>query len=405
MAETLRKLQEYISWPGMRSYVKNYVKGCPHCQQNKIRRRPFKPPLQPVPGPKTLQPFAQISMDLITDLPESGDFDSILSVVHHGLTKGIILIPTTKTANADEIAELLIKHVFTRTGFPDKIISDRDPRFTAKSMEALCKKLNIEHTKSTAYHPQSDGTTECFNQEIEAYLAIYCAQNPTEWNKQLPLIEFTHNSRLHAGRQNTPFELLYGHPLKSFPTDQEPTNNPATDDRIKYLENIREAARTAHEEAQRIMTTRIDAPTPKLDVGQKVWLEARNLPIQVASKKMAARRTGPFPITKKLGPVTYELQLPKSWKIHNRFHVTLLTPVEENDIYGQHFTEPPPDLIKGEEEWEVKAIVKHRTRRGKPEYLVHWKGYPDSERTWQTALDLGNSKEVLDDYKKKNKLR
>ncbi len=54
MVETLRKLQEYMSWPGMRSYVKSYIKGCPHCQQNKIRRQLFKPPLQPVPGPKTL---------------------------------------------------------------------------------------------------------------------------------------------------------------------------------------------------------------------------------------------------------------------------------------------------------------------------------------------------------------
>ncbi len=119
---------------------------------------------------------------------------------------------------------------------------------------------------------------------------------------------------------------------------------------------------------------------------------------------MAAKRTGPFLITKKLGPVTYELQLPKSWRIHNRFHVTLLTLVKENDIYSQHFTEPPPDLIKGEEEWEVEAIITYRTQRGKPKYLVHWKGYPNSEQTWQTTTDLENSKEIFDEYKKKNRL-
>ncbi len=94
LLQTLHKLQEYITWPGIQSYVKNYVKGCPHCQQNKIRRQPFKPPLQPILGPKTLRPFAHISMDLITDLPESRGFDSILSMVDHRLTKGMILIPT-----------------------------------------------------------------------------------------------------------------------------------------------------------------------------------------------------------------------------------------------------------------------------------------------------------------------
>jgi hypothetical protein len=344
-------------------------------------------------------------MDLITDLPESDGSDSILSVVDHGLTKGIILIPTTKTADANEIADLLLKHVFTRTGLPDKIISDRDPRFTAKSMAALYQKLNIEHAKSTAYHPQSDGTTERFNQEIEAYLAIYSAQNPKDWAKQLPLVEFSHNSRTHSGRTNTPFELLYGHPLKAFPTEEEPTNNPTTDQRMDYLTNIREAAQNAHEEARRIMSNRVEGPIPKLDVGQKVWLEARNLPIQTASRKMAPKRTGPFQITKKLGHVVYELALPKNWRIHNRFHVTLLTPVEENDVYGRHFDKPPPDLVRGEEEWEVEAIINHRIRRGKTEFLVHWKGYPDSERTWQKNTDLGNSKQLIAEYKKRHKLR
>ena len=343
-------------------------------------------------------------MDLITDLPESYGFDSILSVVDHGLTKGIILSPTTKTADANEIADLLVKNVFSRIGFPDKIISDRDPRFTAKSIEALYKKLEIDHAKSTAYHPQSDGTTERFNQEIEAYLAIYSAQNPKEWAKQLPLIEFAHNSKTHSGRTNTPFELMYGHPLKSFPTSEEPTNVPATDQRINYLTNIREAARNAHEQARLIMANRTNGAVPKLDIGQKVWLEARNLPIQTASRKMAPRRTGPFTIKNKLGPVTYELDLPKSWKIHNRFHVTLLTPVEENDIYGKHFQKPPPELVHGEEEWEVEAIINHRVRRGKRHYLVHWKGYPASERTWENTRDLKNSQELLDEYKKKHKL-
>ena len=120
---------------------------------------------------------------------------------------------------------------------------------------------------------------------------------------------------------------------------------------------------------------------------------------------MAPRRTGPFTVKNKLGPVTYELNLPKSWKIHNRFHVTLLTPVEENDIYGKHFQKPPPELVHGEEEWEVEAIINHRVRRGKRHYLVHWKGYPASERTWENTRDLKNSQELLDEYKKKHNLR
>jgi hypothetical protein len=80
--------------------------------------------MQPIKGPLTTKPFAQISMDLITDLPPDDGFDSILSTVDHGLTKGIILTATTKTATVDNIADILIKKVISKCGTPDKIISD-----------------------------------------------------------------------------------------------------------------------------------------------------------------------------------------------------------------------------------------------------------------------------------------
>ena len=61
---------------------------------------------------------------------------------------------------------------------------------------------------TTAYHPQSDGATERVNQEIEAYISIFCTNNPEEWSNMLATLEFTHNNRRHADRQNTPFELM-----------------------------------------------------------------------------------------------------------------------------------------------------------------------------------------------------
>ena len=60
-------------WPGITTYVKEYVKGCGKCQQNKINRQPWKGPLKPIPGPQDPRPFAQMSMDLMTDLPTSED--------------------------------------------------------------------------------------------------------------------------------------------------------------------------------------------------------------------------------------------------------------------------------------------------------------------------------------------
>jgi len=94
--KSTRKVLLHYYWPDIKTFITSYVKGCENCQKYKINRHPFKPPLQGIPAAKNNQLFSQISMDLITDLPKSQGNDAILSIVDHGLTKGIILIPTTK---------------------------------------------------------------------------------------------------------------------------------------------------------------------------------------------------------------------------------------------------------------------------------------------------------------------
>jgi hypothetical protein len=70
-------------------------------------------------------------------------------------------------------------------------------------------------------------------------------------------------------------------------------------------------------------------------------------------KKITPKREGPFEIDEVLGPVTYRLKLPESWKIHNVFHATLLRPYIENEVYGNNYPRPLPELLEGEEVYEV----------------------------------------------------
>ena len=74
---------------------------------------------------------------------------------------------------------------------------------------------------------------------------------------------------------------------------------------------------------------------------------------------MKPKREGPFSITEVLGPVTYRLHLPPPWRIHDVFHTTLLQSYKENEVYGKNFTETPPELIEGEEVYEVESILNH----------------------------------------------
>jgi transposase InsO family protein len=74
------------------------------------------------------------------------------------------------------------------------MLSDCGPQFAAKAFHELLKVLGIKSNLTTAYHPQTDGATKQVNQEIKAYLSIYCSVHPTEWKKFLSTLEFTHNN-------------------------------------------------------------------------------------------------------------------------------------------------------------------------------------------------------------------
>ena len=400
---TYNAVRQHYWWPGLRTFVKNYVQGCGACQQFKIDRSPSKPAYIPTEGATSLRPFANCSMDLITDLPLADGFDSILVVVDQGLSKGVILIPCNKTITSEDTARLLLENLYKRFGLPDKIISDRGPQFASKAFKELLKVLGIKSALSTAYHPQTDGTTERVNQEIEAYLSIYCASHPEEWPQALHTLEFTHNNRRHADRQNTPFELMFGESPLAIPLSFENTKYPSIEERMGTLLRNREEALAAHELARNRMIERRKSTFVPFKKGDKVWLDSRNLKT-VYHKKMKPKREGPFPITEVLGPVTYRLQLPATWRIHNVFHAALLRPFKENEVYGDNYTEPPPELVEGEEVYEVETILNHRRRGRGYQYFIKWRGYPISDASWEPEHAFSDDGDILRQYKHRHHL-
>ena len=141
--------------------------------------------------------------------------------------------------------------------------------------------------------------------------------------------------------------------------------------------------------------------TKPFKVNDQVWLESKNLKIPYQSRKLAPKREGPFKIKEVLGPVTYWLTLPKQWKIHDVFHACLLTPYKETHLHGNNETRPPPNLVEGNEEYEVEAILSHRLHKNcETTYLIKWKGYNSSENSWEPKSNLTNAEEELDDYKR-----
>jgi hypothetical protein len=153
IANTWALVNEQYDGDGLKQFVEQYVKGCPTCQMNKSQRATGKAPLQHFDTPVKEGPFQYISLDLITDLPLSGKYDAILTIVDQGCSKAAKFILCTKTITGEGVAALYVRYLLPWFGLPKQIISDRDPRFAGTFATEVCRQTGIQQNLSTAFHP------------------------------------------------------------------------------------------------------------------------------------------------------------------------------------------------------------------------------------------------------------
>ena len=132
-------------------------------------------------------------------------------------------------------------------------------------------------------------------------------------------------------------------------------------------------------------------------VGQELLLSTANIkPKFKGSAKLLPKWIGPYKVTEVINPVAYRLELPDTLKLHNVFHASLLKPYKSD---GRVLPPPPPEMIEGEFEYEVEAILSHRFKRGNQlEYLVRWLGYGHEHDTWESEENCANSSELVTEY-------
>ena len=168
-------------------------------------------------------------MDLITALPKSEGHNAILTIVNHSCTQVALFLLCSTTITREGVARLYFKHVYRWFGLPDKVISNRDPRFTSNFMKALTQKLGIQQNVSSVFHPQTDGLSECKNQWVKLYIRHLTSEQQDDWVQWLPIMTATHNNfpnattKVHSPDRGTTRIL----PLTLLPTNahlQKPTS-------------------------------------------------------------------------------------------------------------------------------------------------------------------------------------
>ena len=401
MHRTLEQVDRQFHWHGLRGDVTSYVRSCPTCQQMKSDNRAKAGLLQPLEIPS--RKWAQVTTDLVTDLPESDGYTAIAVFVDR-YTKMVHFAPCRKEVTAMEYARLFVDHVFRLHGLPEVIISDRDPRFTSKFWKGLFDLLGTDLRFSTAFHPQTDGQSERAIQTLENFLRPYVERDPQHWVKQLPLAEFAANNAVNAATGFSPFFLNSGdHPI--LPTTILQGHGTS---RVEAVQQMVGRMKTALEEAQANLAhaqrrAQYQANKSRRDesyeVGDEVLLATRNLSIdQHLPSKIRRRWVGPFPVVRVISSVAYELSLPSGWKIHPVFHVSNLRRHVRSERFVRVEKPPPPILVDGEEEYEVEAILRHKGKGARRLYQVLWKGHPVTEASWEPESHLRNASSLLEDY-------
>jgi hypothetical protein len=171
------------------------------------------------------------------------------------------------------------------------------------------------------------------------------------------------------------------------------------------LEQYNEARRKAQELMQWAQQSWVQhRDMPRYQVGDQVWLEGRHLHTNQPTAKLAPKRHRLFKVVQVMSAVNYRLELPTQWSIHDVFHTDLLTPYCETPTHGANYQRPPPDLVDGVEEYEVEKVLDSRRygRRCKLQYLIAWKGYPDSDNQWVNWDDAEGAQDTIREFKHLN---
>lgn len=204
--KTLGRVKERFYWPGLRSDVDAYVVGCDACAR---RKGPNKRQRAPMEVQKSGFPMERIALDILGELPLTKDGHKYILVVSDYYTKWTESFPM-RNMETTTIADILVKEIVTRFGVPSFLHSDQGSQFESSVFQEICSLLQIEKTRTTPYHPQSDGMVERFNGTLAKMLTAYVDEHHTNWDTFLPYVMMAYRSAIHETTGCTPNRLMLG---------------------------------------------------------------------------------------------------------------------------------------------------------------------------------------------------
>ena len=345
--KTIDRITTSFHWPGITSDVTRFCQSCEICQKTVPKEKVTKVP--PWEMPLMDVPFHHVAVDLIgpiTPVSDNGN-QYILTIVDFA-TKypEAVALPRIKTERA---AEALLD-IFSRVGFPTKILSGKGSQFTSDLMEEVRRLISLKQLFTTPYNPKCNGLCERMNGVLKNMLKKMCQEKPKHWDRYLSAVLFAYREVPQASSGFSPFKLLYGRTvcgpmqiLKELWTEKE---TPEVSNTYWYvlelgnrLEETCKIARDSLYDAQSVYKHHYDKSTRqrRLTKGDKVLLL-----LPTSHNKLMLQWKGPYEVVEVVNRMDYKVKVDDGV---GTYHINLLKKFEERDdtvISGMAIIEAEP---------------------------------------------------------------
>jgi transposase InsO family protein len=313
--KTAAAIQRRAYWPTWSSDLTQFIKACEPCARYHRGAIHHQVLLQ---TPMIGEPWERVSIDITGPHPKSTRSKQyILTLVDH-FSKWAEAIPLVNHT-APSVAKALMTHVFSRFGVPRQILTDRGPEFESELFSQLMRWMEIDKLRCTPYKPSTNSMVERFHRTLNSMLGKMVNENQRNWDEQLPLVLAAYRASQHKSTGYSPNKLFLGHETR-MPLDLimgVPSVNPETEQSVdKFVQKMQEDAEQCYEIARKQLQVAAERRKKSYDikvrktefkVGDWVWYWYPRR-YQKKSPKWQQMYTGPYLITRFIGPVNYVLQ-------------------------------------------------------------------------------------------------
>ena len=207
LESTFKRARTLYYWPNMYYDIKEDIKHCPICQIcEKAPKNPYTLAMWPI---FTQYIFQRFGIDFVGPLTETLSGNKFILVMTEYYTRWPMAV-ATPSADAETTAKVIYREIFCTFGPPAEILSDRGSHFANKTIQNLCKIVEVIHKFSTPYHPQTNGLVESFNGTLVQTLRKLTLKQPTKWDEWIATALYVYRTRVHSTLNITPYEMLYG---------------------------------------------------------------------------------------------------------------------------------------------------------------------------------------------------